>query len=176
MSRKQRKPKTLPGEMPPMRRLADAELGYLRSQFNLYDTSKKGMISQHLAQKILQNIGVEPSVLTLPKEVGFVELAVFIDSKLPDPEPALDCSLHTFSRMVGTLEPDGVTRVIRPQAIIDFLTSLDRPAPTYAEANLLLTSMQDYDNVDSDIKVNAQKFCNELSSYSKKANALKEFR
>ena len=108
MSRKQKKPKTLPGEMPPMRRLADAELGYLRSQFNLYDTSKKGMISRHLAQKILQNIGVEPSVITLPKEIAFVELAVFIDSKLPANGTFIDigCGFGITSSLVAFCRQD----------------------------------------------------------------------
>ena len=46
--------KTNPQEIPPLRRLADAEVGYIKSQFNLYDTHKSGTIAKHLAKKIFR--------------------------------------------------------------------------------------------------------------------------
>jgi hypothetical protein len=158
------------------RRLADAELDYIRSQFNFYDYNKTGTIERHLAGKILLNIGVEPSVISLPAKISFQDLAMFIDGKLPDPELPLDCSLHTFVRMVGNVEADGMTRNLRPDGIIDFFTELDRPAPTQGEASMLLAGMLDYDNVDADVKVTDKLFSRELVGFSKKSNALREFR
>lgn len=81
--------------------------------------------------QVLLNIGVEPSVIALPEKINFADLCVFIDGKLPDPDPSLECSLFTFTRMVGEPDEEGRSdRIIRPKAICDFMTSLDRPAPT----------------------------------------------
>lgn len=158
-------------------RLAEAEQRYIQAQFDFYDYNKTGLIERHLAQKILQNIGVEPSVIALPIKIDFQALCTFIDSKLPDPDPPLECSLHTFTRMIGEIEDDsGGQRVIRPQALIHFMKSLDRPAPTLSEADMLLTSMLDYDYVDKDTKVSDKLFGRELMSFAKKSNAFREFR
>jgi len=161
----------------PLRRLNEAEVGFIKNMYNYYDFQKKGLIARHLAGKILVKIGVEPSTISLPWEVPLNDLLMFIDSKLPDADPPLDCSLHTFVRMVGGVEAnDNGVRQIRPQGLIDFMTSLDRPAPTYAEANLLLTSMLEYDNVDVDTKVSAPHYSREINSFAKKSNALREFK
>mgnify|MGYP003978235261 CR=1 FL=1 len=47
------------------------------------------------------------SVIALPAKINMSDLFTFIDGKLPDPDSALDCSLHTFTRMIGTMNDGG---------------------------------------------------------------------
>ena len=105
------KKKGLKGTQMVLQRLAEAEQGYIKSQFDFYDYKKTGFIGKHLAQKILLNIGVEPSVIALQPQINFEELCMFIDSKLPDPDPSLECSLFTFTRMIGELDDAGNRQV-----------------------------------------------------------------
>ena len=63
---------------------------YITAMFDFYDYNKSGTVPKHLAQKILLALGIEPSVIALPRNITCSEFISFCDTKLPEPDPVVE--------------------------------------------------------------------------------------
>lgn len=87
--------------LPPMSKLTELEGRAVESMFRLYDYQAKGRISQHAAHKLTSALGFKFSIHSLPVNGTLKDLLLFLDVRVPDPEPALYCQLHSFTNLVA---------------------------------------------------------------------------
>lgn len=87
--------------LPPMSKLTELEARAVESMFRVYDYQAKGRISQHAAYKLTAALGFKFSIHSLPVNGTLKDLLLFLDVRVPDPEPALYCQLHSFTNLVA---------------------------------------------------------------------------
>ena len=87
--------------LPTLSKLTELEARAIESMFRLYDYQAKGRIPQHLAFKLCQALGFQFSIHSLPVNANLKELLLFLDVRVPDPEPALLCQLNSFTSLVA---------------------------------------------------------------------------
>ena len=161
----------------PLLRLTDVEANAIEEMFRLYDYKATGKIPRHLAIKLFKGLGFDLAEHTVPLNGGFRELLMFLDRQCPDPLPSLNCSLYTFTKLAAkTRDEETGQTTITPQNIADFMESLGRPPCSLLEADLLLTSMLEYDNCEPIPQVLSEYFSKEVTNIAKKTNAMKDFR
>ena len=161
--------------------LTHAEAQAVSHMFSLYDYKSTGRIPPHLAMKLLSQLGLDEAQLELvvfTNEVSLSEVLMHLDQLMPPPEPMLNSSLTTFIGLVSkpSYIEEEPTRVITPQDISDYMESLGRPPAAIKEVNLMLNSMLEYDDCSVDPVLNVERFTNEILTFQRKNNALKEFR
>ena len=76
-----------------LRKLASNEAESIRAMFSFYDFEAKGSIYKKHAEILLNQLGIEAATAALPDRVGLREFLLFVDARLPDSEPMLDCSM-----------------------------------------------------------------------------------
>jgi hypothetical protein len=86
--------------LPPLSKLSELEARAVESMFRVYDYQAKGRIPQHLAYKLMLALGFKFSIHSLPVNASLKDLLLFLDVRVPDPEPALYCQLHSFTNLV----------------------------------------------------------------------------
>jgi hypothetical protein len=87
--------------LPTLSKLTELEARAVESMFRVYDYQAKGRIPQHLAFKLCQALGFQFSLHSLPVNASLKELLLFLDMRVPDPEPALYCQLNSFTSLVA---------------------------------------------------------------------------
>ena len=87
--------------LPTLSKLTELEARAIESMFRVYDYQAKGRIPQHLAFKLCQALGFQFSIHSLPVNANLKELLLFLDMRVPDPEPALYCQLNSFTSLVA---------------------------------------------------------------------------
>ena len=87
--------------LPPMSKLTELEARAVESMFRVYDYQAKGRISQHAAYKLTAALGFKFSIHSLPVNGTLKDLLLFLDVRVPAPEPALYCQLHSFTNLVA---------------------------------------------------------------------------
>ena len=87
--------------LPPLSKLTELEARAVESMFRLYDYQAKGRISQHAAYKLTCALGFKFSIHSLPVNGTLKDILLFLDVRVPDPEPALYCQLHSFTNLVA---------------------------------------------------------------------------
>lgn len=65
-----------------LRNLQQEEALYIKSIFGVYDYRATGLIPRHCVGKILDKIGVEASILSLPQQMSLREVLLFIGAYL----------------------------------------------------------------------------------------------
>jgi hypothetical protein len=161
-------------EIPVCRNLNGIEAQYIKSMFSMYDYRGTGSVPRHLIVKLLTAIGID-QIFGLPSQLTLKDTLLFIDAKIPDRDQVLDSALFSFTRIVGDTLPDGVSKVVKPDKLVAFLANLDRNIPSLDEANMLLTSMLEYDDCSEETAVSSAVLSRELNAFAKKNNARNAF-
>ena len=73
--------------------------------FPLYDYNCQGWIPQNLAKKLVDVLGFESTLISLPAEVTLQQFLLSVDLIAPAPDPPLPNSLYTFNRLVAKNDP-----------------------------------------------------------------------
>jgi hypothetical protein len=73
--------------------------------FPLYDYKCQGWIPQNLAKKLVDVLGFESTLVSLPAEVTLQQFLLSVDLIAPAPDPPLPNSLYTFNRLVAKTDP-----------------------------------------------------------------------
>lgn len=168
--------------VPKLTHLTHAEAQAVAHMFAMYDYRATGKIPAHLAKKLLSLLGFEaPQVdnLLFSPEVTLGEVLMNLDLIMPPAEPMLNSSLTTFVGLVSkptATSGEEAGRVIVPQDISDYMESLGRPPAAAREVNLMLSSMQEYDDCSVNPVLKAELFTKEILTFQRKNNALKDFR
>ena len=163
-------------QLPPLTKLSQIEAESILSMFNMYDYNCSGRLPKRLVEKLLQTIGFGAfSYEITATDMSIKELLLFIDLRCPDPEPALECALYTFLNLASR---DGGQKgkVLTPQDLADFEESIGRPACSMRQADLLLTSMLDYDDCEKIPACPVDYFQRDVVKFAKKNNLMKDFR
>lgn len=184
---------------PPLSRLQISEAQCIANLFRIYDYKSTGIIPNHLALKLIRNLGLQISELALPESLSLTDLLVIIDQVMPEPEPIIVGSLDTFNNLVSQsgaaiLAQNNTSTKLRnsfsnmethiqieekyitAECISDFMESIGRSAVTGNEAKLMLSGMLEYDDCTQSPAVNTEKFNKELITFAKKSNAFKDYR
>lgn len=163
---------------PTLLKISTAECQAISACFKLYDYECKGAISKSSVKKLIKSLGFNIPENKLSSTVTLPELLLLLDQHSPDPEPALECSLKTWSNLVGhktvNLMDEGEITVVSAQDIADFMESIGRPPISLTEANCLLTSLLEYDDCSDTPQVPIEVFTKQLSLFARKSNALKD--
>ena len=173
------------GACPPLLRISELEAQSIASAFRLYDYKATGKIPRYLAKKLTKSLGYRVPVQNMSNEISLQELLLFLDSWTPEPEPAIDCALYTFTNLITASFPEiGESSdnsaisdpTIRVQDIATFMEALGRPPPSMGEAKLLLTSMLDYDDCSTEPVVRLDTFKKHMLLFARKNNMVKELK
>lgn len=168
--------------VPKLTHLTHSEAQAVAHMFTMYDYKATGKIPAHLAKKLISLLGFEKQSidnLIFSPEVTLGEVLMNLDLIMPPAEPMLNSSLTTFVGLVSQPAPvqsEDTGRVIVPQDISSYMESLGRPPAAAREVNLLLTSMQEYDDCSINPVLKAELFTKEILTFQRKNNALKDFR
>jgi hypothetical protein len=161
------------------------------SMFKLYDINSTGRIPNRLAVKLLKTLGFGPTAISLTApDVNVKEFLLFVDYHVPEQQNPLSGPLYTFVNIVGK-QPhlSGATAmgtdatgaqapssVITPSDLAHFMESIGRPPILMENANLLLSTMLDYDDCSPVPAVKVEYFERDLTIFAKKNNLLKDIK
>ncbi len=162
-------------KFPPMIRVTNGEAQCIATMFKLYDINRTGKIKNHLARNLIRALGFNADAVILSTEVSLNEVLLLIDQFMPDPDPALMSSMHSFSGLAAKQNEFG-SSVLTPNDLSDFMESLGRPPASISEASLLLNSMLEYDDCAEIPVLRADHFTKEVVNYAKKNNSLKDYK
>ena len=172
---------------PPLLRISHIEAESIYSMFKLYDIHSTGRIPQRLAIKLLGALGFSPiaAKLNVP-DMNIKEFLLFLDFHIPDSTNPLSAPMYTFVNLVSHPPQSGfgssatpgeiIPNVITPKDIADFMESIGRPPVLLENANLLLSSMLEYDDCSSVPAVRSDYFERDVTIFAKKNNLLKELK
>lgn len=166
-------------KLPNLSNVTPPEVQAILNMFKLYDYECTGKITNYLAKKLVGSLGFETHNIEFSQEVSLNEILLFVDKLSPDAEELpIVKALSTFAGLVPRKYDEyGVGKyMISPEDISDFMESLGRPPASIGEVTLLLNSMQDYDNCEEVPMVDGKVFAREVLNFTKKTNALKDFK
>ncbi len=160
--------------LPPLMKLKPDESQSIQSMFRLYDYRSSGRIPKHLAKKLTQNLGFDIPVGNLGADVSIKDLLLFIDQWIPEYDNKLQGEIAFFQKLARDIDPT-MGEVITPESLNSFIEKLGRPPISMGEANLLLSSMLEYDDCSEVPKIRVDDFGKDVTMFTKKSNILKDF-
>jgi hypothetical protein len=183
-------PSKLPSHLPPLQRLSLIEAESICAMFKLYDINSTGRIPKRLAIKLLNTLGFGPIAASLnAPDMGLKEFLMFLDFHIPEQQNPLSGPMYTFVNTVGKPPQYSVTdsmsatsqqmsssNVITPQDLSQFMESIGRPPILMENANLLLSTMLDYDDCSVVPAVKVEYFERDVTVFAKKNNLLKDLK
>ena len=104
--------------------------------------------------------------------VTLKEVLVLADQKCPS-DPNSEDNIDLFCRLVSRTR-NGSAAPVQAKHIVSYLASVQNVPPSEAEANLLLSRMNDYDDCGGDPVVEPTVFRKELLAAYKELQAIQE--
>jgi Ca2+-binding EF-hand superfamily protein len=163
--------------IPSLSKLSPLEADSIKSMFVMYDFRANGKITCRSAVQLLKALGLGMCARQVPdQDMTLKEFLTFVDHQLPDPDPPLANGMFSFVNLVATKHGENAVQpMISSSDIAAFYESIGRPPPSSLLTDLLLTSMQDYDDCESPL-VRMDVFDNDVSAFSRRHNLMKDLR
>ena len=155
-------------DLPTLHNLSVAEQRAIKQIFSFYDIGNTGKIKQHLAHSLFKQIGLGVKIDVIPVNVSLRDILLLVDTRCP-PDQTSEENVDIFCRIVSR-ERNGNAGPVRGVNLMDFLTSVQKVAPSQTEAQIILTNMVEYDDCSDDPVVAPLVFKREIVAKLKELN------